>query len=454
MRRTIKGKVTTVVVIIFVIFGFAMTYIGSRFMQTELMERQSELLQAQCEYYAAAVDKWADSEIQLTGSIATAVSMAGISNTKTLEKLMYKYFINNSELMNVYLGTPDGDFYMSNKSFEVVDGYDPRTRDWYIQAAAVEENGEPVVIDPYADAQTGIMVVTMASPLYVNHQFIGVVAIDVSLETLDEMIKSIDYEEGAYGFLIDSSECFVNYKDSALNPTEEGSLAVADYFPELAEHLEHEDVHELTDLDGSSMYFSNSKIAATGWTMVLAVPSTNVTNAIMRTINLFIVIAIISIAVAIFVVSRFISKLLEPIGRVVPAMERVAQGDFSMWLDFTAQNDELGELQNSMSLLIGVLSDIISEQKVILAEISTGNLVVENMDELPGDFNDIAESVNTIKVKLNENAKQLQLLAFSLQSTAIGLLQSDVSDEMRSLCEEMSREATELLNMANQYKTF
>ena len=65
--------------------------------------------------------------------------------------------------------------------------------------------GKTTVQQPYMDASTGKMCTTIATPVYMNNNMVGEIGVDLYLEKIDELVKSIEHEEGAYGFLIDNN---------------------------------------------------------------------------------------------------------------------------------------------------------------------------------------------------------------------------------------------------------
>ncbi len=102
------------------------------------------------------------------------------------------------DVLWLYAGYEDG--YMLDGSFWVPEkkpdegGYDPRVRPWYKKAMA--NPGKIVYTDPYIDANTGDIIVTIAKSFDVNGKTVGVVGIDFRLTTLSKMVKNAVLKEG------------------------------------------------------------------------------------------------------------------------------------------------------------------------------------------------------------------------------------------------------------------
>ena len=109
-------------------------------------------------------------------------------------------------IMDAYYGFEDHTMLIINS--EVGSDYDCCERVWYKQA---KETGSVIVTDPYVDAFTGKIVVTIAVPLYNSSgEFAGVCGADITTEELVEVLDSLDGEEGGYGFIVDSAGYLVS----------------------------------------------------------------------------------------------------------------------------------------------------------------------------------------------------------------------------------------------------
>ena len=129
------------------------------------------------------------------------------------------------------------------------------------------------------------------------------------------------------------------------------------------------------------------------------------------------------------------------------------EGDFTTKLNFATANDEIGDLQNKLAVTLESLSKVIQEQKYVLSEMEKGNLVVENIDDFPGELNEIATSVNSIKESFNDIISDIQFSAINLQSFAMGINESSNLEEMRSVFEELSAEANALMEKTSKFTT-
>ena len=193
----------------------------------------------------------------LAKGTADSIEAAGSLDTVFLQSVVDVHAEGRGELLNLYCGTKDSAFIQSNREAAIPEGYDPVQRGWYQQADAA---GETIVTDPYWDVITGQMCTTIASPVYIDGTLAAVIGLDVTLGTVTDLTGSINYAEGAYGFLSDSSGQYVAHRNKEYEPSEDAAVAVTDKMPALKSLIEGNEkvIIETADYDGTACYFAAS----------------------------------------------------------------------------------------------------------------------------------------------------------------------------------------------------
>ncbi|WMM24397.1 diguanylate cyclase [Tissierella sp. MB52-C2] len=128
-----------------------------------------------------ATEKWAEDEVK--------DYFRRIVEIQPLIKQIYFGDINNV-LINSDSWIPPSD-------------YDIRKRDWYIKAVE-EEN--LVFSDIYKDAKDNELIIGISQPVYNNNgELLGVIAADISMEGIIEIVQGTKIRDLGYSFLIDGS---------------------------------------------------------------------------------------------------------------------------------------------------------------------------------------------------------------------------------------------------------
>ncbi len=324
MLRTIKGRLTVNVIGI-VVAAILLTTAGIVWVAGKRMiQDQSRALQLNADKYAEEINAWVENEKMLAEGAAGSIRAGGKTDTDFLQSVVDAHAQDREELLNLYCGTEDSRFIQSNKEAEVPEGYDPVARGWYQQAA---EKGGAIVTDPYMDAVTGQMCTTIAVPVYIDDELAGVVGLDVTLATVTELTGSINYEEGVYGFLVDSSGQYVAHKNKKFEPTGDTAVAAEDVVPGMKGMLEGTDsgVERMPDYDGSACYFAVSGIKGSLWKLGVVVPAANLMGSLAAMVGVAAAAALVIIVFVALFMAWLIGRMLEP----VQMLKQFASGDFS-----------------------------------------------------------------------------------------------------------------------------
>lgn len=86
--------------------------------------------------------------------------------------------------------------------------YVPQERDWY--KAAVRAKGEPTFVQPYLDAQTNTIMVSISQLLYDKK---SVISLDIELGTLQKETGQIKLNGQGYGFVCDKTGLVITHSD-------------------------------------------------------------------------------------------------------------------------------------------------------------------------------------------------------------------------------------------------
>ncbi len=324
MRRTMKGKLTISVIAI-VVVSIMLTMIGTVVVAgRNLIQGQRDALQLNAEKYAEAINTWIENEKMLAAGAANSIEAAADTGEELIQSVLDTFAADREELLNLYCGTKDSKFLQSNRDAEIPDGYDPVQRGWYQQAA---EAKTVIVTDPYWDVLTNQMCTTIAAPVYVNGALEAVIGLDVTLGTVTDLTGSINFADGVYGFLADSSGKYVAHRNKEYEPTEDSAVAVTDILPGLAGLMDgtESSVEKQEDYDGTACYFAASVIEASSWKLGVVVPASNVIKSLTTMVVVALVIALIMIALVAVFMAGLIGRTLAP----VQMLKQFASGDFS-----------------------------------------------------------------------------------------------------------------------------
>lgn len=408
MQRTIKGKLTTSVIGI-VVASILLTTLGIIAVAGKRMiQDQTQTLKLNADKYAEEINTWIENEKMLAGGAADSIQAGGRTDIDFVQAVVDTHAAGREEILNLYCGTKDSVFIQSNREAEIPEGYDPVQRGWYKQAA---EEGTVIVTDPYWDVLTNQMCTTIAAPVYIENELAGVIGLDVTLGTVTDLTGSINYEEGVYGFLVDSSGQYVAHRNKEYEPTEDTAVAVKDIIPELEEMIARTDdtVRKLTDYDNNECYFATAGIEGSAWKLGVVVPAANVIKSMFTMVGVAIVIAFVIIAFVALFMAGLIGKMLAPI----QMLKQFASGDFSEETVVEKgipkeYRDETEQIRTATTEVRQQIREIILSTKQEAGNISTiAQGTTEKMTVLNQDISGISELTSQV---LEQTVQAMKLM--------------------------------------------
>jgi hypothetical protein len=92
-------------------------------------------------------------------------------------------------------------------TFNSYERFDPRQREWYCKSLSERTTtpgfGSVLVSEPYNDATTNDLLITLSKRVDANGQFTGVVGIDMEVETLRQSVLRTKILDNGYAFVVD-----------------------------------------------------------------------------------------------------------------------------------------------------------------------------------------------------------------------------------------------------------
>lgn len=452
MFKTIKGRLTAIVITIVVLALLVSAVVIILLSRKNLMSRAMNELQIQADKYSEIIDNWIQNEKTMAEGVAN--SIRSISETEKLylqndvlngnselfrdevQKIVTNHSDNRDVLLNLYYGTEEKDFMQTDPEATAPEGYDPTARGWYKAAKAA---GKTIVTDPYMDVLIGGMCITVAAPVYVDGKLIGVVGADYTLDTINSIISRISYESGVYGYLADASDNFVIHKNKAYEPGEDTAVSVSSAQPALASTVTKPGsaVLELKDYDDSSVYVSSALVSSCDWKIGIVTPKTNVTGGILRMIAVSAIVAAVIIVLTVLVMTFVIGRLMKPVEEMKTFIKSNVSADFGIRQDI----DEVEEISLLMSSFedkfISTIERTRNEAGIIDSKMSDANEQVSNINSRISDIDSMMRSTE-------ENVESQTISIRNIEETCANVSSSvsDLTGETR----EMSGKAGEIIS--------
>jgi len=273
--------------------------------------------------------------------------------------------------------------------------YDPRVRPWYKTALA--NPGKTLRTDAYYWASDdAVLVSTVRSLANQSGPQGGVVAVDVSLKQLTEIVKQIKLGESGYLMLMENNgTVLVDPKQPEHNFKALGSLG--DGYAQLAKTGKGLVQVEL----GGEHYMANVwPSEQLGWTFIGLIKQSEVMGAATQLTWIIAVIAGVLAVLFAVVGASFASLIVRPIRGVASGLEGIAQGEGDLTQNLNIRgSDETAQLANWFNQFLAAIRSLIQHigqaAQKILATSHSSTQVSSDMAEAAGRQREAVDMVST-----------------------------------------------------------
>ncbi|CAM3575452.1 methyl-accepting chemotaxis protein [Cytobacillus oceanisediminis] len=321
---------------------------------------------------------------------------------------MSQYKELHPEAVAIYAGSENGDLVIYPRA-DLPDDFDATTRPWY--QGAMEAKGQAYITEPYVDAVSGDILITVAQQLGDRS---GVIGIDLSLSALSELTDNIAIGKEGYPFILSAAGSYL------VHPSEKtGTEADASWTKEV---LEKEKGQVQYTLDGVRKEMRFTTNGLTGMKVIGTMNLNEISSAvrpILLSTILFVGIFILVGAVISYIIVRSITR---PLNQLVLATDKVSEGDLTQKFD-VKNNDEISKLGMSFNKMVQSLQHLINqvgEKAVHLASSSeqlTASSEQNNMatEQVANSIQEVASATEQQTEKVKESTAVVKDMSSRIQ---------------------------------------
>ncbi|MEJ5256699.1 MAG: methyl-accepting chemotaxis protein [Fervidobacterium sp.] len=457
MRNLTMFQKISVIVVILILFMLAIGTYSTLNLRSTIIEMTQQNLQSLAENSGDNLVSFIDGHIKLIELLSKDANVLGVYKNEFQEEVWMKKLFQSvmksyPDVMYVYVGLKDRRMFLIPEQ-ELPEGYDPTTRPWYKEAIA--NAGKTIITEPYADAATGKLVVTIAKTVQTDEGIVGVVALDFDISELSKKLMSKGKELGYLNAVVTSGGNIILHTDSSLVGK---NVSDQEFFKKWLSGPE----------SGVFGYTFNNvkritgyKRLPNGWifaTLVLEKDlMKNVNIATIITLSIVLLAIVVSILIALLFTRRLIVK---PINEIVTAADKVSQGDLTVDIQVKSK-EEIGKLANALSKMVSSLREIamqIQQEAVTLKHESSqvaasSEETSATIEELTAQVDNVNTNVNTASAAIEEMTSGIQEVAASAQNVANASQKlSEEAQRVSSLSSEGQKAILSIANVIEQTK--
>ena len=330
-----------------------------------------------------------------------------------MEEVLSEMAETNSAVLSFYYGTvisrhaPDG-YYIDSSHWEPEYEWDPPNRIWHKMALA--NPGKIMIVDPYVDADTNELVVTVSKTVADSKgKITGVIAVDVLLDNLSELVLNEKITDDGSTVLVDSEGLYIVHSD--ISRVLEVNLF--DDRPELSRTTILNKTNDVMFLKNT--YVASSPVDGTEWFFISSGSLDSLKANTRRIIN-FVILVALGIAVASALVALILSRsLTRPFKNLAASFEVISKGDLTISTpDYSSReasvlSKEFNTFADGISSLVGNIKDAAGNIRKVSDDLSksidenskTISMVKNGVDSIKNDVSRENESIDKTESAMN-----------------------------------------------------
>jgi methyl-accepting chemotaxis protein len=437
MKRTLRfsHKILIAAALIVALAFVLFTTYNDYLQRNAIRQNLANYLQDMGGTTATNISNWFEGRILLVQNLAENI---GLNPEPGNVNALLERSALTSSFLYTYLGTSQGAFDMRPDE-KMPDGFDPRTRPWY--QAALAQSG-PALTEPYVDAASGDLIITVVAAARKEGQLLGVAGGDLSLERVVKIINALDFGGMGYAFLVSDDGKVLVHPDTKLV-----MKTLADLYPGNTPPISG--ALSEVQVDGKPRLVTFAKVQglpSVKWSIGISVDKEKAYAMLSEFRTSAVIATLIAMLFIIALLGLLIRVLTRPLHTMVRAMEDIAQGEGDLTRRLVVERqDEFGLLGNAFNQFVARVQGSIREvasatehvNEVALRVVSASNSSMLNSDEQANRTSSVAAAINELGAAAQEIAHNAALA--SQQASAARHLAVEGQEVVDSSIQAMTR---------------
>ena len=439
-RKSLKKTLLSRVIIYVAIMIVIITQISIKLASDNIQSLTNRILARESIGYASEVHSWWSDIEQRVAQTADVIKNIPEPSHDDMLAMLLKITESDPDSQDIYMAFGDDNTFLDGSGWVPDDTFEFTDRPWY--QGALAKKGEIYSSEPYVDASTGKTCLACAVMVRDN----VVLSSDINFDKVAEMVNAFESISPDAKYYIVNKETkdilISNVADSVgqtladtTDPVAAGVAGIIDTMDTSTSPKESKVV--TTKTAAGSMMVTATDIEDTSWAIVSAVPSSLLSNMIIKVMIVTFVSAIILIALFSALVYYIISKAINPVTKVTERITDISKGDFTVKIvpegnnEITTLSESLNEYIEKMRTTLNSLSNISGAMNSRAGECFDISHILSDANQNQGES---IERLNTTLSDMNASIEDIAHAATDLAATSSQLASN--AENVKMLCDE------------------
>lgn len=311
---------------------------------------------------------------------------------KTFDSFLEQY----GEVQSVYVGYHDKQFFVNPKNTKIPSDFDPRVRPWYTLA---KEQNKLIWTEPYVSADgDGSLVVSAASPVMSGGSLEGVVAVDLDISKVADVVNGVKIGKEGYVVLLDKENKSFTHPD----PNNVGKEIPV---PELKAFVEENASGNFEyRYKGENRFVVLETMDDLGWKILAIVSESEIHDKTRYLLFNILGIGAVLVVVSILIGVWFSNKMLRNVKNISVAIAAMSEGDLRTEVTITS-NDEFGKLSEDLNHMLDALRGLMGNVRTATSDVLvSSDDLVELSDRASHAAKEVSGAVEEVAIGATRQA--------------------------------------------------
>ena len=340
--------------IIFLILSAFLFFAIYIFASITIRTRQEELVSLEMDVVSADVHHFYDDFFIALNHVSNYITVNG---TDGLLDYMIEIDEEDPWLESMYLGTPDNQM-INSSGFVPGPGFDLTTRPWYQLAVAEDKT---VVTHVFLNATEDKLISTVAKPVYdLNQDFIGVLAVDIDIETIRLYFENKTVGETGFALIVDGNDQVVAHPDRLIFDSELINIAELNIsFDDINQASVHENV-VLGNQEGSVLW---QRVLDDEYKILIFMSSEEYEQTKNQFMNYFIIVYFMVVFITLTYLWMNFTRIFKPVNQLIIDLSKIDVKNNIGYRIEKDSNDVLDEIRMTVNDALDSSENYFNEAK-------------------------------------------------------------------------------------------
>ena len=358
--------------------------------------------------------------------------LALLNNIKGADNMIASAWICNLQI---------GEFLQSDGTYKNPSNFNATSRPWY---SPVVDKQELDVTGAYEDVATGELIVSFAVPVLASGQVVGILGIDVLLDTFVNDMSQITVGKTGYMTVFDNENNIIYHPDESLLLKNATDMDYSADMKEVILNSQTVDAMKYTR-NGTVYHGSTMSLEDSGYFVLGLIPDAEYQEYVVsttKTIVFWFVAAILIFATVIVVLSM---KMVKSIKALSVVTAKIADGELDTKAEISAK-DEVGLVAADVNAVANRLKKYIlyiDEITEVLSEMGKGNFIFTLKQDYTGEFSKVKNALLETQRTMSDALRSVVVAADQIADGA-----NQVASGSQALAQGATEQASSVQELA------